>query len=103
MREYDNKIKNNLDILEKKNKCTGKKNKVIYPSEDTQKKLIENYLGKNEKFRDAIKMTKNLNIKRLFDRIEDEEYKVNVNKMIVCPSSVVNFKKEKLNRERHIM
>ncbi|CAK5017885.1 unnamed protein product [Meloidogyne enterolobii] len=74
--------KNNLADLKKKNKCTGKKMKEVYPSEDTQKDLIEDYVKKNEKFRDALKMTKNLKIKRLLNRFEDEEYKVNMNKMI---------------------
>jgi len=76
MQEYTNKIKNNLAELKKKNECTVKKNKVIYPSDKTQKELIKLYLDNNEKFRDAVNMTKNPKIKRWFDRIEDEEYLV---------------------------
>ncbi|CAK5033833.1 unnamed protein product [Meloidogyne enterolobii] len=81
LREYDNKIRNNLADIKKKNKCTGKKMKEVYPSDKTQKALIELYKKNNEKFRDAVNMTKNRNKKCWFDRIEDEEYKVKVNKM----------------------
>uniref|UniRef100_A0A915NFU2 Uncharacterized protein n=1 Tax=Meloidogyne floridensis TaxID=298350 RepID=A0A915NFU2_9BILA len=75
--EYENKIKNNLNALKKKNKCTVKKNKVIYPSQETQEELIQLYLDNNEKFRDAFKMAENPNGERFFDRFASEEYKVN--------------------------
>uniref|UniRef100_A0A915MAX3 Uncharacterized protein n=1 Tax=Meloidogyne javanica TaxID=6303 RepID=A0A915MAX3_MELJA len=73
--EYENKIKNNLNALKKKNKCTVKKNKVIYPSQETQEELIQLYLDNNEKFRDAFKMAENPNGERFFDRFASEEYK----------------------------
>uniref|UniRef100_A0A915NID6 Uncharacterized protein n=1 Tax=Meloidogyne floridensis TaxID=298350 RepID=A0A915NID6_9BILA len=75
MQEYKNKMNNRLEQLKEKNGCTGYENREINPNGKTQIKLIKLYLKNNEKFRDAVNMTKNPKIKRWFDRIEDEEYK----------------------------
>jgi len=75
--KYENKIKNNLEYLKEKNKCTGKEDKVIYPSQEAQKELIKLYWDNNERFRDALEMAKNPNGERFFDRFASEEYKVN--------------------------
>ncbi|CAK5044081.1 unnamed protein product [Meloidogyne enterolobii] len=74
--KYNNKIKNNLEYLKKKNECTGRKDKVIYPNDKTQKDLIEDYVKNKKKFGDALEMAKNRNGKQWFDRFENEEYKV---------------------------
>ena len=66
-----------MEYLKEKNKCTGKEDKVIYPSQEAQKELIKLYWDNNERFRDALEMAKNPNGERFFDRFASEEYKVN--------------------------
>uniref|UniRef100_A0A1I8BSF1 Uncharacterized protein n=1 Tax=Meloidogyne hapla TaxID=6305 RepID=A0A1I8BSF1_MELHA len=81
----EKQLYNNVTDLKIKNNCKTKIPKEIYPNDNTQEALINDYLNKNKKFVAALNQAQNnTNIIFVLNRFTNEEYKKEYIKGIIA-------------------